>query len=367
MAINRVAVGLSNSYGSWTITDYVLNLDISVGKNDFLDTFEPGTLSVTLKNFNREFDPTYTSSSFYNSSIPKITDVTVVLAGSYRIFTGTVDNWIFNYSSNGESTATFSATEYSSIFVHQKLLSTSFPTELSGARVSRVLSDAGVAYSTAVGATAIATGTQMLDADSAPTGKNAFSYLQSIEKSEQGQFYYDSDGTAVVSYPYTSIDVSYSSDLLYNQITVNSADGTNSVEVNDLNSQSTYSTYEYSVDDILYADVTKLTNLGYLLLAKYKIPRYSFSSLTVNFGGLPTATQDRLAFQLNSVNTFAKVRFTPNRIGSAVERYVRIIGIEHSVSPGSHEIKYMFENIAVQYLVLNDSEFGQLDYYSLGL
>jgi hypothetical protein len=398
MTINRVTITLGNSYGSWTVTDYALNVDIKVGKNEFLDYFEPGSCNVTLKNFNREFDPTYTSSSFYRSSIPKITDVSIVCAGQ-NIFTGIIDNWTFNYSNSGESTASFSASEPSVQFVNQNIMASSFPAELSGARFTRILDDDGVAYSTAVVARNIQNGTQMLDADTAPFGKNAFTYLRQIVDSEQGDFYFDSDGTlvfadnnyrhitsngvelftddgslntlypgtSVVSYPYTSIDMSYNSNLLYNKITINTNDGLKTATFTSPSSQSLYSTFDLTVDGILYADDEKLSNLGSLYCAKYSEPRYGFNSLTVNFGGLPTATQDRLIQQCNSPGTYAQVNFTPNKVGTPITNYVKIIGVQHNISVSSHDITYMFENIVVQFLVLDDTSYGKLDYYSLGL
>jgi len=396
MAINRVTVGIQGT-SSWDVSSYVVSANIVLGKNRILDTFEPGTLSVVVKNYGREFDPTNTSSAFYGSTTPKRNFVRVTMAG-YGIFYGVIDNWSFDYSVSGEATASFSASEYSSFFVNQNIMASSFPAELSGARVTRVLDDDGVAYSTATGARVIGTGTQMLDADPAPAGQNAFTYLRQIETSEQGQFYFNSDGslyfddnsyqlnsngvelftddgatntsypgTAVASYPYNFIEVSYSSDLLYNHISVQTADETKTAISDDSNSQSLYSRIEYTVDGVLYSSSQKLSNLGSLLIKKYSEPVYRINSLRVNFAGLPTATQDRLAWKGNSVNFFAKVRFTPNGIGSAIERYVRVIGIEHEISPGSHDILFKFDNITVQYLVLDDSEFGKLDYYSLGL
>jgi hypothetical protein len=397
MTINRVTVSISNSTGSWSLTDYVLNVDISLGKNAALDSYEPGTCTVSLKNFNREFDPLNTSSSFYGAILPKNTDVDIVLNGSYRIFTGNIDDFSFDYNVSNESTVTFNASEFSSIFVKQNLFSTSFPQEYSGSRVSRVLDDDGVAYSTAVGARTIYPGTQLLDADTNCFGVNALDYLKNIEISEQGSFYYNSDGTfwfddnsvsltstgvelftddgalnysygaGVDSYPYTAIDISYTSQLLYNRINVNSNDGLSTVTADESNSQNTYDKSLLTVDGILYNDSTRLLNLASYLTSKYSQPEYRINSVTVNYGGLSTAIQNRLALKLQNVNVFAKVRFTPNKVGTAIEKYVRIIGIKHSISPSSHEINYMFESIKTPNLVLDDTEFGKLDTGRLGL
>jgi len=390
MAINRSTVTLTNSAGTWNITDYVLSVNISVGKSRQLDTYQPGNITVVLKNFNREFDPLNTSSSFYGSVLPRNTDIYVTLAGGgTKIFEGVIDDFSFDYNVSSESTVTIAGSEYSSLFANQTLLSTSFPQQYSGARAIAVLQDTGVAYSTAVGAYVIGNGTQLLDADTTPKGTNALDYLKNIEVSEQGNFYYNQDGTlwfddnnysitspvnflfsddgTAGTYPYTSIDISYSSQLLYNQITLASNDNIGNRTVTSPSSITTYRTSQLTVDGVLYNDSTRLDNLGAYYLSQYAQPEYRINSVRVNFAGLSDAQQNAFATYATDLNYFCKVRFKPNNIGTAIDKYVKVIGLEHSIMPSGHEITFMFESIRIPKLVLDDSEFGKLDTNQLGL
>jgi len=390
LAVNRATVSLTNDAGSWNVTDYVLSVNISVGKSRQLDYYQPGSVTVTLKNFNREFDPLNTSSSFYGSVLPRNTDIYITLAGSgTKIFYGVIDDFMFDYNVSSESTVTITGSEFSSFFANQTILSTSFPQQLSGARAIAVLQDAGVAYSTAVGAYEIDNGTQLLDADTNPQGSNALDYLRNIEVSEQGNFYFNQDGTlwfddgsfAMTSpvnflfsddgtagtYSYTNIDISYTSQLLYNKITLNSNDNVTTRTVTAPSSITSYQIAQLSIDNVLYNDSTRLDNLGTYYLAKYANPEYRINSLKVNFGGLSTAQQNAFATYATDLNYFCKVRFTPNNIGTAIDKYVKVIGLEHNIMPGGHEITFMFESIRVPTLILDDSEFGKLDTYQLAL
>ena len=389
MAVNRVTVSLENTAGSWNVTDYVLSINITLGKSRALDTYEPGSISLTLKNFNREFDPLNTSSAFYGAVLPRNTDIRVVLNGSGAIFTGVVDDFAFDYNVSTESTVSIAGSEFSALFANQYIFSTSFPQQYSGARVESVLQDAGVSYSTAVGAYVVDPGTQLLDADSIPRGANALDYLRKIEASEQGTFYYNQDGTlwfddnsesitssttllfsddgTAGTYPYTNIDISYTSQLLFNQIIVNSNDGVNSRSLTSPSSIASYDISQLNLDGVLYNNSTRLDNLGNYLIGKYSQPEYRINSLRVNYGGLSTAMQDAFAPKAKELNYYCKVRFTPNGIGSPIEKFVRVIGIEHDITPGSHEMTFMFESIRTPNLVLDDAEFGKLDTYLLGL
>jgi len=380
----------------YEITDYVINIVSNRGKLRALDYYEPGTVSVSLNNYSRVFDPTNGSSPFDGLMQPKMI-LSVNYDATGDIFIGLVDDWTFTYDVSGESIATVTASEKTSLFANQYLFAQSFPAELSGDRVSRVLGLPEVAWPTGYGAQVIDAGTQMLDAQTVSAGTNVYEYLRQIETSEQGQLFltdtnslqfqdnsrsirkddgYEvfsddgslnySYGTAVPSIPYSSIDVSYSSELLYNQIRATAYDGVSYAEANVAVSQENYGLYALTIDGVLYANFDKLKNVVSFISSRYALPEYRINSLRVNFSALSETQQGRLNNNVN-LNDYAQVKFRPNGTGSAIERYVRIIGVSHEINIDSHYVVYNFESIKTPSLVLNDSEFGKLDYYSLGL
>lgn len=131
-------------------------------------------------------------------------------------------------------------------------------------------------------------------------------------------------------------------------------------------SQTNYAINKYNLSDVRYAGQARLQSLATYLIRKYANPEYRFDSLKVDVLGL--GANYNYDFVLNTgLNKFCKVIFTPNGIGSAIQRFVRIIGISHDITAGSWEVTYSFESIKVAALVLDDSEFGKLDTNVLGL
>jgi len=388
----RVFIGLNDGSEIWNITANVIQASVNLGKNQMLDSFQPGTATFILKNFNREFDPTNVSSPFYGAVLPRATWIYIEIEGFTTLFDGWVDDWSFDYRVSGEATAILVASERTGLFARQYITSTSFPAVLSGARVTRVLQDGGIAYTNTynVNSYIVDAGTKMLDADNTCAGKNALEYLNSISISEQGDFYTDQAGSLIFSdanysvtsaatavsrlftddstagaYPYSEIDISYSSDLLYNKVSVSSSDGTNTKIATNSDSGDLYQISQLDVLDVLYNSTTNLEYLGNFLIAKYSTPQYRFNSLTVPFTNLDDTRKNNL-LDLLWLNTFCKVRFTPNGIGSPVERFCKIIGIQHDIQIAEHNVRFTFESIMSPSIVLDDVEFGKLDTYSLG-
>lgn len=388
----RVLIGLNDGTEIWVVSSYVLNASVTLGKNQILDSFQPGAATVTFKNFNREFDPTNTGSPFYGAVLPRATWVYIEIEGMQTIFDGWVDDWSFDYNVSGEATAILVASERTGLFARQYILSTSFPAELSGARVERVLQDGGVNYTNSYSSYPwiVDAGTKMLDADTACSGKNALEYLNSICSSEHGDLYTDQAGslifkdsdysltsaaTAVTrlftddntsgAYPYSNIEVSYSTDLLYNKVSLTSSDGTKTVSGNVPTSQALYQISQLDVTDILYNNETTLTYLANYMVSKYSEPQYRVNSLTVPFSGLNNTVKNNL-LDLIGLNQFCRVKFTPNGTGSAITTFCKVIGIEHTISIDEHTVMLSFESIVKPDIVLDDVEFGKLDTYYLG-
>jgi hypothetical protein len=384
------------AYQSIEVTSKTVSIDLSRGKSRQLDYYEPGSVTVVLNNFAREFDPTNDSSVYQPWVTPK--KIVDIVHNGFSIFSGLIDDWSFTYDVNGEAFASFSATENIGILANQYMATQSFPAELSGARINRVLDDPGVSWSTGYGDREIGTGTQLLAAETIANNTNALDYLRQIETSEQGALFFNSntygikfvdnnnsinsatgyelfadDGTINYSFGtagkpsinYDFIDVSYTAQLMYNNIVVNSYDGLNYVIASDPGSQEAYSVNQLNVDGVLYSTTSRLSNLASLLIRKYSNPEYRINSIRINVYALDGSTQQDLAkLQLND---YAKVRFKPNGIGDSIERSVQIIGIAHEITAGSHMMTLQFDSVKVPYLVLNDAEFGKLDTYSLRL
>ena len=399
MGLNKakVVIVLNDDSNSWDVTGNVVSLSTSVGKNRLLDRFQPGTAQINLTNFNREFDPLNTSSAFYGAVIPKASKVYITfertgVPTSRFIFVGYIDDWAFDYSVDGQAMASFGASEATALFVRQFIAGTSFPAELSGARVERVLSDANVLYDDIVPSAGrtIDVGTQMLDADTNCSGQNVLEYLNNVAVSEQGAFFYNTtgalsfednatsatntvndanrlftdDGTAT-AYQYNNIEIGFSSELLYNQIQVLGAVSGTAIAT-DASSQALYSPAELDVENIFYSNTTKLANLAGLLITKHSTPEYRINSVVVPFIAFTDAQQDNL-LAFARINGFMKVKFTPSGGGTAVEKYVKIIGIDHVIELDNHQVKYYFESLRNPFLVLDDVEFGKLDTYALSL
>lgn len=376
-------------------TSYVNNLSSSRGKSRELDLYEAGTLSITFNNQDRVFDPTNVSSPLYGYVKPR--QRVYVQQNGFAVFSGLIDDWNFTYDVNGNAFATLVASEKSALFTNQYLLGQTFPSELSGARVSRILNDDMVAWPTGWGSQVIDAGTQILDADTIETGTNVLEYLQKIQVSEQGALFIDgvdslrfedasravagsatipvfaddnttyvSGGSAIAAWPYDSMQVSYSTTLLFNRIQINAWDGVSQGNAHDPSSIASYSPYDYVLDGVLYSAKERLANLATFIGSKYAQPEYRFDSLRVNFYALSDYFQNVL---LNDVrlNRFARVRFKPNNTGATIDRFVRIIGISHDANPGEHYITYQLESIKNPLLVLDDTDFGKLDVNVLGM
>lgn len=376
------------------VSSYVVSLNSSRGKSRALDFYEPGSVSISFNNQNRVFDPTNASSPLYGYVKPK--QRVYVSQDALAIFSGLVDDWSFIYDVSGEAIATLVATEITSLFANQYLSARTFPSELSGARINRILDDPLVQWPTTWGSRLIDSGTQILDADTISSGTNVGEYLQKVQFSEQGNLFFDatsslkfddntdvlassltiplftddsstyvSSGSAVAGFKYEFIDVSYTTQLLYNRILLTSWDGVTSTATSD-SSINSYGLYQFDYDGVLYSNAMRLANLATFVGSKYSEPEYRIDSVRINFFALSSDEQYRFIDDVR-LNRFGRVRFKPNNTGSTIERYVRIIGINREATPGSSYVTLLFESIKSPILVLDDAAFGILDTNVLAL
>lgn len=357
------------------VSEYVRALNISRGKNRDLDRYSSGSLQVALNNQTRYFDP------FAGTAIDPIPRVPIRVSYNDVVqFYGIVDDWDYTYEPGGVSYATVKASDELTKLARQFVLSagTAEP-ELSGARVSQVLDMFTVDWPT--DKRQIDTGDSQL-CTSEYTGQNALEYLQLVETSEQGQLFigktgdlvfrsrsastprsaglvtFADDGTGI---DYRRVYVNYGTELMVNRATVNAPLVT--ATANNELSQVTYGVIATEIDT-LCAPGAVVQNIADYTVAKYANPEYRFDALVLDITRLPSV--DIAAVMDIELGDVVDIKFTPNDIGDPIQQYAQVIGIEYEVEVDTFDVIFRLASLDFTSLVLDDTEFGKLNEYTLG-
>jgi hypothetical protein len=100
-------------------------------------------------------------------------------------------------------------------------------------------------------------------------------------------------------------------------------------------------------------------------VAVYGNPEYRFDNVTVNLNSLTGSQQTTL---LNmELGDLVRVVFTPNKVGSPIDKTAQIIHIEQRMTTDSHYITYGLSALDFNLLVMDDTAFGILDLDVLGM
>jgi len=357
----------------FNVTDKVIDYSISRGKSRFLDRYPAGSLTVNLDNNDRTFDPVFENSPYAGQIIPR-REVRVFSNDKLQM-EAVIDDWDLSYSPNGNSVATIVASDALTFFANQSLNAKTFDSEFSGERIEQILNDPQVNWS--VEKRNLETGRQLLQGDSIDNGTNALQYIQQVVESEPGSFFIARDGkvtyrdrianqssAAITKFsddgteiPYKSLSVIFGSELLYNEITVNIQDGTSTTRSSQ-SSQIEYGIINLTLDDLLLNSTSQAEDMATFLLSKYDDPEYRIESVTVDLKNIPEADVDKvLELDLNDV---CEIKFTPNNIPPAIERFTEIIRIEHQVTATSHNVTFGFAALDLNFWRLSDLVFGRL-------
>jgi hypothetical protein len=347
----------------------VVSVSTSRGRNRDLERTNAGSLSVSLRNQDRFFDP-LGGSLFERYVVPR-KPVRVLAEGS-AVFTGFVDDWSFTYSPGGDSVASFSGSDGFGIFARNLNAGGSAAEELTGARLNRVLDQATVNWP--AGDRDIEDGNSTLAAG--VLDDNALNYMSNVvEGSEQGLVFMSKDGKvafrerliepvgSAVAFtdggpgiPYEDVQISYGTDLMVNEAVVTFPGGT--ATASDATSQVTYGITERTLDTQLSSEAQAQAIADYLV-ARYAEPEYRIGSVTVNLRALTSEQVDHvLGLELGDQ---ADIVFTPNRVGEAIALRNRVIGVSHDVGILEHRVTFNFEELPFSFFILDDATFGRLD------
>jgi hypothetical protein len=297
------------------------------------------------------------------------------------LFYGIIDDWNLDYSPEGNNTATASASDGFSLLASQSLTAHTAISQISGARVSAILDRPEVNWPSST--RTIETGLTTLQGDVVDQGTNVLDYLQTVTQSEPGFIFIGKDGnfnfqqrtqdissSAVKTFaddgsgiPFNNLQVVYGSEQLYNRVTVTRVSGTAQTS-EDVDSQNQYGISTLELNNLLLNSDTDSSNLASYLLSKYAEPEYRFEALEIELARLSTAEQNQvLSLELTDV---IRVKFTPNGIGSSIDKYALITGIQHQSNSVSYRVTIGLSTLDYANFVLDDLVFGQLDDDRLG-
>lgn len=355
------------------VTNKVRSIAIQRGKNRQLDQYDQGLANVVFNNNDRTFDPAYEASPYYGQIIPK-RQIRISSGGVVQFF-GLIDDWNLFYDTNGDSTVAAACSDAIGAFATQTISVRTNSAQQSGDRLNTILDLPEINWPADL--REVETGQMLLGTDTIADDTVALNYFRQIEKSEPGSFFVSKSGSVVfrdrltaatsggvtladdgTGIPYTGMRVQYGSELLANEIVLQNYAGTE-VIATESESILLYGIANLTQSDLLIANNSDLTDLAVFYAQKFAQPEYRFESVEVIVDQLPTVDQAAiLGLELGSV---VRIRFTPNGIAPAIEKYAEIIRIDHSISVTNHIVSLGFATLDFTLFVLDDPEFGKLD------
>jgi hypothetical protein len=361
------------------VTEYVVSMNVDRGSSRLLDKYNAGQANVTFDNTTRLFDPLNTASPYSAQLLPR--RGLKISSGGTAVFAGIVEDWNLNYNPSGDNTTTAIASDKFTLLAQQNLVAHTAIPQLSGARINAVLDRSEVEWSATD--RAIEAGQFTMQGDVVNEGTVVLDYLNQVAQSEYGDIFIakngyftfqdSSDGPSSASLltladdgtgiKFTELQVVFGSELMYNRVSLTRVGGTSQV-VDDLTSQTFYGITIYEQDNLLNDNDTDVLNQANYLLSKYANPQYRFEAITIELAEL-TPVQALSVLSKELTDTIL-VKFTPNNIGSPIQKYAEIIGIKHKIGNFTHTVTFNLDTLDFAPLVLNDTVFGALDAYGLG-
>lgn len=367
------------------VTDDVRSVSVRRGRSRELERYQAGAATVTLDNKDRKYDPAAgTAVTPYGASMRPRKAVQITTAGQ-AVFAGVVDDWDLDYSLNGDHVASVKLTDGFVFLANQEIEPHTSTAQTTGERIEAILDRAEIAWPPAK--RAIDQGVATLQADAIggtadPKPVNALTYLQKVDEAEQGALFigasgsltfrdrsslqvltdvlFADDGTGI---PFTNIAASYGAEELRNRVTVSRLNG-GTATAEDTQSITDYGAIDYEIRDSLLSSDTQAQALADRIVDRYAEPLLRVDGIEVVLNALPAAqVAEVLSLDLGAL---VRVLYTPSGIGDAIDQFVTLDAIEHSIDSTQHRVRLSFSQGEEPALVLDSATFGLLDVNTLG-
>ncbi|NBW18964.1 MAG: hypothetical protein EBR82_64415 [Caulobacteraceae bacterium] len=362
------------------ITPVVQNISIQRGRHKPLDVFGPGTMSVSISvpNTNRNYDPLNTASPYYNDlteqpGLAPLRAIRLSRNGAY-LFTGRVTTYNQQYTMAGLTNYQIFAADDIYVLSQGRLPSTATSAQTSSARITAVLTAAAYTGTTSLTATPTAT----LGAYTIASGTNVNAYINRIQQAEQGRIFCSRTNvltaqarigqtlatpTVVFSdsgnTPYDNIVVEFDQQTVINNANV-TIEGGALQNASNASSIATYFTQTEAItDSLLSTDAQAATLASYLL---YPLPQPRFTSVSTTFASLTDAQKTALA-PIEIGDTVSATKSFASGSPLQVQQNLAVEGIDHviDVNTGHRMTLWTSPTVIVYAFVLDDPTFGLLD------
>lgn len=335
----------------WTdVTADVRAITVTRGKSRELDQYQAGRCAVTLDNRSRDYDPLNLSGPYVSGGATQVKPGRRLRVRAthqsvtYDLFMGVIRDWSIEYTGPFDSRAIPQATDFITDLARTGVNVTT-TAGLTGQAIKSVLDDAGVSAYT------LDDGVETLQAMTFTA--DALAAIHTLERSDQGHFYVENDGTATfiertgpivltrsntsqgtfgagnLSYQGPEDRMRYEADVLINDARFTRQGGT----------EQTY-TDETSVSDYgkrtqTYGGLANATDAAALYLAtgyvgKWAEPLLRVRQVTFHAQYHADTMTQALARRILDRIT---VNFTPPGGGSPISQAAHIIGITHQITP----------------------------------
>jgi len=363
------------------ITPVVQNISIRRGRHKPLDVFGPGTMSVSISvpNTNRDYDPLNTASVYYNDvteqpGLAPLRAIRLSRNGEY-LFTGRVTTYNQQYTMAGLTNYQINAADNTYVLSQGSLPETATSAQTSSARITAVLTAAAYTGSTSLTASPTAT----LGAFTIESGTNVNAYINRIQQAEQGRIFCSRTNvltaqarigqtlatpTVVFSdsgnTPYDDVVVEFDQQTVINNANVTIESGGVLQNASNALSISEYFTQTEAITDSLLSTNAQAATLASYLLNPLPEPR--FTSVSTTFASLTDAQKTALA-PIEIGDTVSATKSFASGSPLAVQQNLAVEGIDHviDVNTGHRMTLWTSPTVIVSSFVLDDPTFGLLD------
>jgi len=353
---------------------------ITRGRERAIDEFQAGVATITLNNRDRLYDPLYAAGTYFGKIKPGLH--VLIQANGITIFDGLIDDWNFDYPISKDSTASFDVVDQLATLGSGEFDAwTTTASQTIGARLTSILNRNEVSFPS--GQRALDTGTSTLQADAVSWGSNVLNYCQLVTKCDLGSFFasrtgvltfygrnrvytgvgapeFRDDGTGI---RYAGITIDYGTELLFNRVSVDATGFTKQTVTDSASFQAFNKWWSLSLSNLPLETQAQALDLANYLLNLYSQPVTRISSITVNLQDKSATDQATiLSLDLGSV---IRVVYTPNSVGTAIDKYCLVEGVTHDILPQAHSVTFKLSNLADGFsgspFILDDANAGLLD------